>query len=104
MAKQTLVFESAKELSLSGGMIVITDKDSGEVVIRPIEDVQMIMVDNHFVRITIPLITKPVKHNVGIVFCDEKHMPTSMMMDLDSNTLQSKRFQHQPRNVLKNPL
>jgi len=33
MAKQTLVFESAKELSLSGGMIVITDKDSGEVVI-----------------------------------------------------------------------
>lgn len=95
MAKQTLVFESAKELSLSGGMIVITDKDSGEVVIRPIEDVQMIMVDNHSVRITIPLITKLVKHNVGIVFCDEKHMPTSMMMDLDSNTLQSKRFQHQ---------
>jgi CRISPR-associated protein Cas1 len=76
-------------------MIVITDKDSGEVVIRPIEDVQMIMVDNHSVRITIPLITKLVKHNVGIVFCDEKHMPTSMMMDLDSNTLQSKRFQHQ---------
>ena len=33
MAKQTLVFESAKELSLSGGMIVITDKDPGEVVI-----------------------------------------------------------------------
>ena len=95
MAKQTLVFESAKELSLSGGMIVITDKDSGEVVIRPIEDAQMIMVDNHSVRITIPLITKLVKHNVGIVFCDEKHMPTSMMMDLDSNTLLSKRFQHQ---------
>lgn len=99
MAKQTLVFESVKELSLSGSMIVITDKDSGEVVIRPIEDVQMIMVDNHSVRNTIPLITKLVKHNVGIVFCDEKHMPTSMMMDLGSNTLQSKRFQHQPRNV-----
>ena len=34
MAKQTLVFESAKELSLSGGMIVITDKDSFSLILN----------------------------------------------------------------------
>ena len=45
MAKQTLVFESAKDLSLSDGMIVITDKDTGEITLRSLEDVQMIMVD-----------------------------------------------------------
>ncbi|MBQ9232004.1 MAG: type II CRISPR-associated endonuclease Cas1 [Prevotella sp.] len=95
MAKQTLVFESAKDLSLSDGMIVITDKDTGEITLRSLEDVQMIMVDNHSVRITIPLMTRLVKNNVSIVICDERHMPVSMMMDLESNTLQSKRFQCQ---------
>jgi len=95
MAKQTLVFESAKELSLNNGMLAITDKDSGEITLRSLEDVQMIMIDNHSVRMSIPLIVKLVKNNVSIVICDEKHMPVSMMMDLESNTLQSKRFQCQ---------
>ena len=95
MAKQTLVFESAKELSLNNGMMVITDKITGEITLKSLEDIQMIMVDNHSVRISVPLIVRLVKNNVSIVYCDEKHMPVSMMMDLESNTLQSKRFQNQ---------
>ena len=42
MAKQTLVFESAKELSLNNGMMVITDKITGEL-----DNVQEEM-NNHF--------------------------------------------------------
>lgn len=95
MAKQTLVIETAKELSLNGGTIVITDRNTGEVTLRSLEDVQMVMIDNHSARMTVPLITRLVRNNVGIVYCDEKHTPVSMMMDLDSNTVQSKRFQHQ---------
>ena len=95
MANQTLVFESAKELSLNNGMMVITDKITGEITLKSLEDIQMIMVDNHSVRISVPLIVRLVKNNVSIVYCDEKHMPVSMMMDLESNTLQSKRFQNQ---------
>lgn len=41
MAKQTLVFESAKELSLNNGMLAITDKDSGEITLRSLEDVHL---------------------------------------------------------------
>ena len=44
MAKQTLVFESAKELSLNNGMMVITDKITGEITLKSLEDIQMIMV------------------------------------------------------------
>lgn len=95
MAKQTLVIESAKELSQRDGMIVIADRETGDEVLRSLEDVQMIMIDHHSARITVPLITRLVRNNVSIVFCDEKHMPVTMMLDLDSNTLQSKRFQHQ---------
>ncbi len=32
MAKQTLIFETAKELSLKDGMMVIVDKDSNVFV------------------------------------------------------------------------
>lgn len=95
MAKQTLVFESAKELSLNNGMMTITDRETGEIVLRALEDIQMIMVDNHSVKITVPLMTRLVKENIGIVLCDEKHFPVAMMMDLESNSIQSRRFQSQ---------
>lgn len=102
MAKQTLVFESAKELSLNNGMIAITDRETGEIVLRSLEDIQMVMVDNHSVRMSVPLMVKLVKNNISIVLCDEKHVPVSMMMDLESNTLQSKRFQWQLSATLPN--
>lgn len=41
MAKQTIVIESAKDLSLQGGMIVITDRETGEISLRSLEDVRM---------------------------------------------------------------
>ena len=34
MAKQTLIIETAKELSLNDGMIVITDRDTGDVELK----------------------------------------------------------------------
>jgi hypothetical protein len=38
MAKQTLVFESPKELSLKDNMIVIKDRDTEEMTLRSLED------------------------------------------------------------------
>lgn len=95
MAKQTIVIESAKDLSLQGGMIVITDRETGDICLRSLEDVQMVMIDNYSARMTVPLITNLVENNVSLVYCNEAHMPVSMMMDLDSNVVQSKRFQRQ---------
>ena len=95
MAKQTLVFETAKDLSLRNGMLTIFDRETEETVYRSIEDIQSVMVDNHSVRMSIPLLIKLSKLNVGVVFCDEHHMPVSMLMDLESNSIQSRRFQNQ---------
>lgn len=53
MAKQTLVFESPKELSLKDGMPVISDRDKGEIVKRSLEDIQVILVDNYSVRLSV---------------------------------------------------
>ena len=95
MAKQTLVFESAVELSLNGEMILISDKVTGEKTLRSIEDIRLVLIDNRMVRVTVPLLNKLSELNVGVVFCDDRHMPVSMLLDLESNSLQSKRFQFQ---------
>ena len=95
MAKQTLVFESAVKLSLNGEMMVISDRETGEHTLRSIEDIRLVLIDNRQVNVTVPLLTKLSEHNVGVVFCNDCHMPVSMLMDLDSNSLQGKRFQCQ---------
>ena len=95
MARQTLVIESPMELSLQGGMIVITDKETGEMTMRPLEDVGMVMIDNIATRVTIPLINKLTDNNTSVVFCNEKHLPVSMLMDLDSNYVQGMRYRSQ---------
>ncbi|MBR3454302.1 MAG: hypothetical protein IKH26_03155 [Bacteroidaceae bacterium] len=64
-AKLILVIETAKELSISGGMIAIKDKEKGEIILRPLEDVQTVMIDHHSARITTPLITRLGKNNAS---------------------------------------
>ena len=72
MAKQTLVFESPKELSLKDNMIVIKDRDTEEMTLRSLEDIRLIMIDNHSVRITVPLISRLSKLNIGVVYTFSK--------------------------------
>ena len=55
MAKQTLVFESAVELSLNGEMILISDRATGVKTLRSIEDIRLALIDKRTVRITVPL-------------------------------------------------
>jgi len=45
-------------MSLRGGKIVIADRQTDEEVLRPLEDVQMIMIDHHSARITVQLINR----------------------------------------------
>ena len=95
MAKQTLVFESPVELSLNGEMVLISNRHTGNNTLRSLEDIRLVVIDNRMVRITVPLLTRLSELNVGVVFCDDRHMPVSMLMDLDSHSLQSMRFQCQ---------
>ena len=54
MARQTIVIESPKELSLREGMIVIADRVTAEAILPPLEDIRMIMIDHLSARITVP--------------------------------------------------
>lgn len=53
------------------------------------------MIDHHSVRLTILLINRLAENNVAVVFCNERHMPVTMLMDLDSNSVQTRHFKAQ---------
>ena len=96
MPKQTLVFETPVQLSLKQSQLCISYKDSPEQeTFRAIEDIAIILIDNHSVNITVPLLGELAENNVAVVFCDQKHMPTSMLMNLDANSIQEKYFRLQ---------
>lgn len=96
MPKQTLVFESPVQLSVQNSMLKIAYKDNPDnVTLRAIKDIAIILIDNHSASLTTPLIGKLAEQNVAVVFCNERHMPSSMLMNLDANTLQEKYFRLQ---------
>lgn len=93
MPKQTIIFTNPAELSLDYNRIKIEQENS--IYYRPIEDIRVILIDNHSVHITIPLLNKLAENNVSVVFCNDLHIPTAMLMDLDSNGMQTKYIRGQ---------
>lgn len=95
MIKQTLIFSNPVSLSLKYNQLEITFKDTGEIITRPIEDIGIVMIENPMVHITIPLLNALANNNVGVVFCDNKFMPNSMLMPLETNTIQQEIYRIQ---------
>ena len=92
MIKQTLMFKSPVSLSLKDKQIVINMKDTDQTVTRPIEDIGFVVIENPMVKLTIPLLNALVDNNVSVVFCDEKLMPKSMLMNLNGNSTMQESY------------
>lgn len=95
MIKQTLMFTTPVSLSLKNQQLVVSIKESSEVITRPIEDIGFVIIENPMVRMSVPLLNAFADNNVGVVFCDDKQMPKSMLMNLDANTTQQEAYRFQ---------
>ncbi len=95
MIKQTLFFSSPVSLSLKYNQIEIKFRDVDEIITRPIEDVGVVIIENPMVHITMPLLSALANNNVAVVFCDDRCMPNSMLMPLESNSIQQEIYKIQ---------
>lgn len=95
MIKQTLMFTSPVSLTMKNRQLVITFKDTHDMVTRPIEDIGFIVIENPMVSVTVPLLNELADNNVSVIFCDQKQMPKTMLMALDSNTTLQESYQYQ---------
>ena len=95
MIKRTLYFGNPSYLRMALHQLVVEIPTTKEQHLIPIEDIGMIVLDNPQITITHSLIEKLLENNCALVTCDAKHLPHGLMLPLNSNTLQSERWQHQ---------
>lgn len=102
MIKRTLYFGNPAYLSLKNNQLIIDRKNSRDIQEQiidistiPIEDIGVVVLDNKQVTISSAAISALIDNNVALVSCNEKSMPTGLMLPLESHSVQSERFRDQ---------
>lgn len=106
MVKRTLFFTNPCRLSMKNAQLVVENHETAEVKTVPIEDIGVVIIENQMVTFTVPALNALSENNCAVVFCDGRHMPVSMLMNLDSNSVQAEtyRFQTEASLPLKKSL
>jgi len=93
MIKRTLFFGSKASLTTKLEQLVINTELKQTTT--PIEDLGFIVLEHPEIYISIPTLTKLSENNVAVIFCDTKHMPNSMLLNLDNHYIQQELFANQ---------
>ena len=95
MIKRTLFFSNTVCLSLKNKQLVVKYPQTEDESTVPVEDIGFVVIDNSQIMISVPLINALTENNAAVVFCNDKHLPFSMNLPLDTNTIQSQLFSNQ---------
>lgn len=106
MIKRTLYFGNPAYLSLKDAQLVIRlpeveksslSEDFKRSAIRtiPIEDIGVVVIDNRQVTITAGLIDALLQNTCAVIVCDNRSLPTGLLLPLYGNTTQNERFRAQ---------
>lgn len=95
MIKRTIVFTNQCRVSYKNGQLVVENHETGEQKKVPVEDLGVVLLESQQVSITVPTLNALSANNCAVVLCDSKHMPSSMLMPLDSNSVQGERYRDQ---------
>lgn len=61
----------------------------------PIEDIGVVVLDHQRITISQALLSKLLANNAAVITCNETHLPTGLLLNLDGHTLQTQRFKAQ---------
>ncbi len=61
----------------------------------PIEDIGVLIMDHQQVVVTHMLLSALLENNVAVITCNEQHMPTGLLLNLDGHTVQTELFRMQ---------
>ena len=95
MLKRTLFISNPYYLSVKDKQLVVSEKAGMTIKTAPVEDIGFIVLDHPQISFSMRLVEQLNEFNVATVFCDSKHMPSSMLLPLDAHHIQSELFRAQ---------
>ena len=93
MIKKTLLFTNKCSISTTNKQLVISSENRNKTI--PIEDIGYIIIDHNETYISIPALNQLIYNNCAVIFCDNKHLPNGMLLNLNSHHIQQEIFKHQ---------
>jgi CRISPR-associated protein Cas1 len=101
MIKRTLYFGNPAYLSFKDKQLAVSlpeasmlsEKD--RTITIPIEDIGVMVIDHPQITLTHLVINALLENNSALITCDNRHMPSGLLLPLEGNTTQSERFKHQ---------
>lgn len=93
MSFRSIIISNPAKLNVKNNNLTITNEDKFEI---PIEDISILVIESNSVTVTNRLLGKLADNSVATIICDEKHLPNSMVLPLNSH--------HRSYKVLKQQL
>lgn len=101
MAFKNLYIESNVHLSIRNEQLVIS---SDEEYTAPLEDINSICIDSLKTNISVYTLNKITEHDIILYICDEKHMPTSVLLGVNRYSRKLRNLNRQlnmPKPIIK---
>ena len=95
MLKRTLFFGSPHHLKTKNNQLIAINKETGLIKQIPIEDIGFIVFEHPALSFTQSVLQLLNENNTAVIFCNKQYLPTSMLLNLDSNHVQSEMFRYQ---------
>ncbi len=97
MIKRTIHIGSPCTLRRREGQLVVQyPKELGlEDKTVPIEDIGVLIMDHERVVVTQLLLAALLDNNAAVITCNEQHLPTGLLLNLDGHTVQTELFRAQ---------
>jgi CRISPR-associated protein Cas1 len=101
MIKRTLYFGNPAYLRCRNEQLEIEIPGADMLPVKdrtttiPVEDIGVVILDHSQVTITHHLIHCLLENNVALITCNDSHLPTGLLLNLNGNTIQQERFEAQ---------
>jgi len=93
MIKKTLLLEKKATITCKLNQLKIKTIDREASI--PIEDIGFILIEHPETYISIPSLNNLAENNSSVIFCNSKHLPHAMLLNLDSHHIQQEIFRNQ---------
>jgi CRISP-associated protein Cas1 len=97
MIKRTLYFGNPAYLRLKDKQLNIETSldDESKIIAIPVEDIGIIIIDNSQITLTSGLLQALQENNTAVITCDYRHMPQSLLLPIEGNSIQQERYDNQ---------